>query len=514
MTYLQNYLSAAWQPQSSHTGKLLDPVTGEQLAVVGRTADGIVQGFDFARANGGAALRELNYRQRADMLVAIGKVLQANKEDYYAISLRNSGTTKNDSAVDIEGASYTLSYYAKLGSTLEKTLLVDGDAAILSKDQLFQSQHILTPTRGLALFINAFNFPAWGFWEKAAPALLSGVPVVIKPATVTAWLTHRMVADVIAAGILPPGALSMVCGSSFGLLDALQPFDVLSFTGSANTASLLRSHAAVVQNSVRVNIEADSLNASILGPDAAPGTESFDLFVRELAREMTTKSGQRCTAIRRALVPEQYYDAVAEAVSAQLTKTRVGNPRNEEVTMGSLVSREQYSDVRAGIVQLAGEAQILHDGDRQPLIDIDPGVASCVAPTLLGVRHGDQAQLVHDHEVFGPVSTLLGYRDRDHAFAMVRRGLGSLVVSAFSADDVFLASAARELGSAHGRVHLVSPAVAKTQTGHGNVMPASIHGGPGRAGGGEELGGLRGLNFYHRRTAVQGPASALQTLLA
>jgi 3,4-dehydroadipyl-CoA semialdehyde dehydrogenase len=514
MTYLQNYLSASWQPQSGPDNRLLDPVTGEHIASVGGVADGVPQGFTFARESGGVALRALSYRQRAEMLGAIGKVLQANKEAYYAISQSNSGTTKNDSAVDIEGAGYTLSYYARLGGAIASNVLMDGEPVVLSKDQLFQSQHILTPIHGLALFINAFNFPAWGFWEKAAPALLSGVPVVIKPATVTAWLTHRMVADVIAAGILPPGALSIVCGSAAGLLDALQPFDVLSFTGSAATAGILRSHPAVAQHSVRVNIEADSLNASILGPDAAPGTESFDLFVRELAREMTTKSGQRCTAIRRALVPEKYYDAVAQAVGAQLAKVRVGNPRSEEVSMGSLVGRDQYDSVCEGIARLSAEAQVLHDGSRQPLIDADAAIASCASPTLLGLRDGDQARLVHDHEVFGPVSTLLGYRDGDHAFALARRGLGSLVVSAFSADDTFLATAARELGSAHGRVHLVSPAVGKTQTGHGNVMPASTHGGPGRAGGGEELGGLRALNFYHRRSAVQGPASVLQALAA
>jgi 3,4-dehydroadipyl-CoA semialdehyde dehydrogenase len=514
MTYLQNYLSGDWQPQSAQSNKLLDPISGEHIASVGGAADGLPQGFAFAREHGGASLRAMSYRQRADMLAAIGKVLQANKEDYYAISQSNSGTTRNDSAVDIEGAGFTLSYYAKLGGAIDTNVLMDGDAAVLSKDQMFQSQHILSPVRGLALLINAFNFPAWGFWEKAAPALLSGVPVVIKPATVTAWLTHRMVADVIAANILPPGALSIVCGSAAGLLDALQAFDLLSFTGSASTAGVLRAHPAVAQHSVRVNIEADSLNASILGPDAAPGTESFDLFVRELVREMTIKSGQRCTAIRRALVPQHYYDAVAEAVGAQLAKVRVGNPRNEEVTMGSLVSRDQYDGVRAGIAHLSAEAQLLHDGTQQAMLDIDPAIASCVAPTLFGLRDGEQAALVHDHEVFGPVSTLLGYRDGDHAFALARRGLGSLVVSAFSGDDAFLANAARELGSAHGRVHLVSPAVGKTQTGHGNVMPASTHGGPGRAGGGEELGGLRALNFYHRRSAVQGPASVLQALRA
>jgi 3,4-dehydroadipyl-CoA semialdehyde dehydrogenase len=511
--FLRNYLSGNWQPETTATNFLCDPVTGEELARTGGRAEGLDAGFDFARTRGAAALQAMTYGERAAMLAEVGKVLQANRDAYYEIALANSGTTQADSAVDIEGATFTLNYYAKAGAALgaARTLL-DGAPASLSKDQLFQSQHILTPVRGLALFINAFNFPAWGLWEKAAPALLSGVPVVVKPATVTAWLTQRMVADVIAAGVLPPGALSIVCGSSAGLLDALKPFDVLSFTGSADTAAQIRSHQAIVRHSVRANIEADSLNSAILGEDAAPGTPAFDLYVKEIVREMTTKSGQRCTAIRRALVPARHFDAVAEAVSARLAQVTVGNPRNAEVRMGALVSRDQYDSVRQGITALAAEAGILHDGSKQTLIDADPDVAACIAPILLGVADADKASLVHDHEVFGPVSTLLGYRDADHALALAHRGLGSLVTSVFSADETWLAKAACALAGSHGRVHIVTPEVAKSHTGHGNVMPASIHGGPGRAGGGEELGGLRGLGLYHRRSAVQASAATLQQI--
>lgn len=512
-TFLRNYLSGTWQPEASVSHTLRDPVSGQELAATGGRAEGLDAGFEFARTRGAAALQALTYGQRAALLADVAKVLQANRDAYYEIALANSGTTQADSAVDIEGAAFTLNYYAKTGAALgDARLLLDGAAAALSKDRSFQSQHVLTPVRGLALFINAFNFPAWGLWEKAAPALLSGVPVVIKPATVTAWLTQRMVADVVAAGVLPPGALSIVCGSSDGLLDALKPLDVLSFTGSAATAAHIRSHAAIARHSVRANIEADSLNSSILGEDAAPGTPAFDLYVKEIAREMSTKSGQRCTAVRRALVPARYFDAVAEALSARLARITVGDPRNPEVRMGSLVSREQYDHVRHGIATLAGEADILHDGSKQPLIDVDPKVAACVAPTLLGMRDADRAALVHDHEVFGPVSTLLGYRDPDHALSLAHRGLGSLVTSVFSADDAWLAQAACALAGSHGRVHTVTPEVASSQTGHGNVMPASVHGGPGRAGGGEELGGLRGLGFYHRRSAVQGSAATLQKL--
>ncbi|NEX60803.1 3,4-dehydroadipyl-CoA semialdehyde dehydrogenase [Noviherbaspirillum galbum] len=511
--FLRNYLSAAWQPEGEIGSILRDPVTGAELATVGGRAQGLEAGFAFARTHGRQALQQKTYGERAAMLGEIVKVLQANRDAYYEIALANSGTTKADSGVDIEGAIFTLNYFAKLGGSLgDARVLLDGAPASLSKDQLFQSQHMLTPVRGLALFINAFNFPAWGLWEKAAPALLSGVPVVVKPATVTAWLTHRMVADVVEAGILPPGALSIVCGSSAGLVDSLGTFDVLSFTGSAQTGATIRSHDAVVRHSVKTNIEADSLNASILGEDAGPGTPSFDAYVSELVREITTKSGQRCTAVRRALVPQRYYEAVAGAVADKLSGISVGNPRNPDVRMGALVGREQYDAVKEGTAFLQREARVLFDGNRNPLVDADPAVAACLGPTLLGVHDGDQASLVHDHEVFGPLSTLLGYRDQAHAVALAHRGLGSLVTSVFSADEPWLAATALALAGSNGRVHTVTPEVARTQTGHGNVMPASIHGGPGRAGGGEELGGLRGLSFYHRRTALQGSAATLQKL--
>lgn len=511
--YLRNYLAGTWQPESATVHTLLDPVTGEVIATTGGTADGLQAGFNFARGNGKRALQAMSYGQRAVMLAEVAKVLQANRDAYYDISLTNSGTTKADSAVDIEGAIYTLGYFAKLGAALGDTqVLIDGTTDVLSKDQMFQSQHILAPVRGLALFINAFNFPAWGLWEKAAPALLSGIPVVIKPATVTAWLTHRMVQDVVNAGVLPAGALSIVCGSSTGLLDAVQPFDVLSFTGSADTAATIRSHSAVARYSVRANIEADSLNSAILGEDAAPGTAAFDLYVSELVREMTTKSGQRCTAIRRALVPATHYNAVAEAVSSKLQAVTVGNPRSDGVRMGSLVSREQYDSVQAGIRRLATEATLVHDGRNMTLMDVDQTIAACVAPTLLGVRDASHARLVHDHEVFGPVATLIAYSDTEEAVQLAHRGHGSLVTSVFSADHRWLAATGRELAGSHGRVNLVSPDVGRTQTGHGNVMPQSIHGGPGRAGGGEELGGLRALGFYHRRSALQASAATLAHL--
>ena len=512
---LLNHLGGAWHAGRGAGTALLDPVLGNELVRVDATGLDLAGGFAFARDQGGAALRALTYRQRGELLGAIVKVLQANRDAYYEIATANSGTVKNDSAVDIDGAIYTTGVYAKLGATLgERRFLVDGEAASLAKDGVFQSQHLQVPTRGLSLFINAFNFPAWGLWEKAAPALLSGVPVVVKPATATAWLTQRMVKDVFDAGVLPAGALSVVCGSSAGLLDALQPLDVLSFTGSADTAQLIRSHAAVAQHSVRVNIEADSVNSALLLEGEAPGSAAFELLVKEVVREMTVKSGQKCTAIRRVFVPEALYGAAAEAISARLAKTTVGNPRNETVRMGALVSRTQLNAVREGLKGLQQQAEVLHDGARHALVDADPAVACCVGPTLLGSRTPDSAARLHDTEVFGPVATLLPYRDAAHALALVRRGGGSLVASVYGSDAGALATAALDLADHHGRVHVVSPDVAAAHSGHGNVMPQSLHGGPGRAGGGEELGGARALNFYHRRAAVQAAPAVLAALTA
>ncbi|MDR7094556.1 3,4-dehydroadipyl-CoA semialdehyde dehydrogenase [Hydrogenophaga laconesensis] len=512
---LPNHLGGQWQTGNGAGTPLFDPVLGTELARVSSAGLDLAAGFAFAREQGGKALRALSYGERAALLAAIVKVLQANRDAYYEIATANAGTTTKDSAVDIDGGIFTLGYYAKQGEALGSArALLDGERIRMGKDPVFQTQHILQPTHGVALFINAFNFPSWGLWEKAAPALLSGVPVIVKPATATAWLTQRMVKDVIDANILPPGALSVVCGSSAGLMDQLQPFDVVSFTGSAETARIIRSHPAVAERSVRCNIEADSLNSALLDPAATADGEAFNLLVSEVVREMTVKSGQKCTAIRRVFVPRALYDAAAQAIGARLAKTSVGNPRNESVRMGSLVSAEQKTSVLEGIATLRAEAEVLFDGSSAALVDADAAVAACVAPTLLGSREPAKAKVLHEVEVFGPVATLMAYDSIGQAYELIRRGEGSLVCSVYSTDPAFTASAALELGSAHGRVHAISPDVAASQTGHGNVMPMSLHGGPGRAGGGEELGGLRALGFYHRRSAVQASSAALDVLAA
>lgn len=510
---LPNHLAGRWQTGTGAGTPLFDPVLGDELVRVDAGGLDLAAGFAHAREVARRALRAMSYRERAARMAQAAKVLQANRDDYYAIALANSGTVRSDSAIDIDGGIFTLGHYAKLGETLgERSHLLDAEMVRLGKDPAFQSQHVMVPIRGLALFINAFNFPAWGLWEKAAPALLSGVPVVVKPATATAWLTQRMVRDVVDAGVLPAGALSVVCGSSAGLMDALQPFDVVSFTGSADTAGVIRAHPAVSRRSVRVNIEADSLNSAWLLPDVQVGDTAFELLVSEVVHEMTVKSGQKCTAIRRVFVPEALLETVADAVTAKLKGIQVGNPRNSGVHMGALVSREQLNTVRDGLARLKTEAQVLHDGDDHALVDADPQVAACHGPTLLCVRDLDATHHVHATEVFGPVATLMPYRSSEQAFAMIRRGQGSLVASIYGADAQVLTQAALQLADSHGRVHVVSPDVGAVHTGHGNVMPMSLHGGPGRAGGGQELGGRRALGFYHQRSAIQASEAVLAQL--
>jgi 3,4-dehydroadipyl-CoA semialdehyde dehydrogenase len=510
---LSNYLAGRWQAGAGPGAVLRDPVLGTELARVESAGLDLAEGFAFARERGGAALRALTYRERAALLAATLKALQPQRAAYFDIAQANSGTVKSDSSVDIDGALYTLGYYAKLGESLgERRLRLDGDPDRLAKDPLFQSQHVLVPRRGVALLINAFNFPAWGLWEKAAPALLSGVPVIVKPATTTAWLAQRMVKDVIDAGVLPPGALSIVCGGAGGLLEQLGPFDMVSFTGSADTAARIRAHPAVTERSVRANVEADSVNCALLMPGEARDGEAFRLLLREVVREMTVKSGQKCTAIRRIFVPHEICAAAAEAIAAQLAQVTVGNPRNPTVRMGALVDRNQLAAVRTGLAQLQEELEVVHDGAGHALVDADPAIACCVGPTLLGGPGAAHSERVHDTEVFGPVATLVPYGSLDEGLTLARRGQGSLVASLYGSDPAALAAAAGELADSHGRVHVVSPDVAELYTGHGNVMPQSVHGGPGRAGGGEELGGLRALSFYHRRTAVQASTAVLGRL--
>jgi 3,4-dehydroadipyl-CoA semialdehyde dehydrogenase len=512
---LTNHVGGKWVEGQGAGQALVDPATGEELARA--STDGIEMGaaLAYARDVGGPALRALTYGERAALIGKIADVLQANREAYGEIALRNSGNTPTDAAIDIDGGIGTLKFFARAGQALGAArTLRDGNLIRMAKDEGFQALHVGVPMRGVAVHINAFNFPSWGLWEKAAVALLAGVPVVAKPATSTAWLSHRMVEDVVKAGVLPAGAISLLCGGAGDLLEHLTGTDLVAFTGSADTAARIRTNANVAARSVRLNVEADSLNSCILGPDVAPGTAEFDLFVKEVAREMTQKAGQKCTAIRRIVAPRQTLGQVADAIAARLAGTKVGNPRNADVRMGPLVNKSQQRAAQEGLAALQREAHIVFDGGGKGFapIDADPDKAAFVPPTLLRADAPESAEAVHTIEVFGPVATLMPYGNADEAFALARRGGGSLVASVFSADLDFIETASLALADSHGRVLALNADAAKSSTGHGIVMPMCNHGGPGRAGGGSELGGLGALWFYHQRAALQGPAERLKAI--
>lgn len=511
---LANYVSGEWVEGKGDGTALIDPSTGEEL--VRASSDGIdlAAALDFARTTGGPALRSMSYGERAAALRAVADVLAEHRDKYFAIAQANSGNTQIDAMIDVDGGIGTLKYFAAVGKGLgDATTLKDGALEHLGKDENFRATHISVPLNGVAVHINAFNFPSWGLWEKAAVSLLAGVPVLAKPATATAQLSHAMVQDVVSANALPAGALSLVCGNARELLDHVTGFDAVAFTGSAETAQILRANPAVISRAPRFNVEADSLNTSLLGPDAGPGSAEFDLFVREVAREMTVKAGQKCTAIRRALVPAGALDAVCEALEARLSRTVVGNPRNETVTMGPIVNKAQLQSVRDGIDALSKETISVTGGEVDP-VDADDETGCFVAPTLLRCDDPKGARAVHEVEVFGPVSTLMPYDNAADAYRLAGLGGGSLAASVFTGDDDFAADATLGLAPNHGRVLVVDESIGKSSTGHGIVMPMCVHGGPGRAGGGEELGGLRGLRFYHQRVAVQGRADRLESLTA
>lgn len=490
-------------------------------AIDGRiVAQASTRGLDFgamvrhAREVGGPALRALTFHERADILRALAKHLGEHKEALYALSA-DTGATKRDNFFDIDGGIGTLHAFASRGrrELPSERFVVEGAPEGLSKNGTFVGTHILTPLQGVAVHINAFNFPCWGMLEKFAPAFLAGVPVITKPATATAYVAEAVVKLIIGAGLLPKGALQFVCGSAGSLLDHLTGQDVLSFTGSAATSQALRDHPAVSRHAVRFIAERDSLNAAVLGPDAAQGTPEFDLFVKEVAREMTVKAGQKCTAIRRALVPRPLLEAVREALSAQLSAISVGDPRRDDVRMGPLASLAQRDSVRDAVAEIATEAKIVFGtpsevspvgGDAQAGAFMAPVLLSCPAPLA--------ARAPHVTEAFGPVATLMPYDGVDEAVALVAKGEGSLVASVFTYDPAVAEALVFGISAYNGRVLVIDRDCAKESTGHGSPLPALIHGGPGRAGGGEEMGGLRGVFHYMQRTALQGSPARLATL--
>lgn len=513
---LESFLSGRWSRGEGVETTLVDPVSGEPLATASARGLDLAQALAFARREGQGALRSMGYAARAKLVGAAADVLAANRAKYEGIAIANSGNTKADAAIDIDGGIGTLKYYARLAASLgDARALLDEKPVRLAKAENYQAIHLMVPRRGVAVHINAFNFPSWGLWEKAAVALIAGVPVFAKPASATALLAHEMVRDVVAASVLPTGALNLLVGGAGDLLNAVTSDDVIAFTGSADTAARVRGHANVVANSVAVNIEADSINAAVLAPDAAKGGAAFDAFVREVVREMTVKAGQKCTAIRRIVVPADKADAIAEALGAKLKGTKVGDPRQDDTRMGPLVTRSQQAAAFDGIRRLVTEAAVVCGGAEPPtLAGIDQDKSAFVAPTLLKLNDATKAQAVHEVEVFGPAATIVPYRDEQQAAQLIARGGGSLVTSLYGEDHAFLARMVSEIGPSHGRLLVVDPAIASAHTGHGIVMPQCNHGGPGRAGNGEELGGLYGLRFYHQRLAVQGSTDLLASLQA
>lgn len=508
---LQNYAEGKWVAGAGGLAELRSAIDGEVIALTSS------QGLDFgamlkhAREEGGPALRALTFHQRALMLKALAEALTSKKDALYELSY-NTGATKADSWIDIDGGIGTFAVYQGKGrrELPNERILIDGAVEALSRNGTFQGLHVFTSLQGVAVHINAFNFPVWGMLEKLAPTFLAGVPAIVKPASVTSYLTEAAVRVMLEANVLPKGALQLIVGSTGDLFEHLTTQDVVSFTGSAATANKLKSHPVIVRESVRFVAEQDSLNASVLGPDAQADSPEFDLFVKEVAKEMTVKAGQKCTAIRRAMVPEALLDATQAAIAARLEKTTIGDPRNEATRMGALVSASQRNDVREKIAEISGDAKIVYG---------DPGASpfnekgAFISPVLLRCENPWQARAVHDVEAFGPVSTLMPYKDGADAVALANRGKGSLVMSAFTYDTEFARELVLGAGSFHGRIAVIDRDSAKESTGHGSPMPHMIHGGPGRAGGGEEMGGIRGVTHYMQRTALQGHPRVLSAIV-
>jgi oxepin-CoA hydrolase/3-oxo-5,6-dehydrosuberyl-CoA semialdehyde dehydrogenase len=486
-------------------------VTGKTVAKTSSDGLDFKAMADYARNVGGSNLRAMTIHERAYMVKDLGLALSARKEELYALNA-HSGATRRDGWVDIEGGGMTLFSASSQARRHfpDGHVIIDGPQEQLSKTGSWMGQHVYTSLQGLALHINAYNFPVWGMLEKLGGALIAGVPVIVKPATATAYLCEHAVRIMIESGKLPDGALQLIVGRTGDLFEHLTGQDVVSFTGSASTAAKLRSHPTVIQNSVRFVAEQDSLNASVLGPDAAADTAEFDLFIKEVANEMTVKAGQKCTAIRRAFVPENMMDAAQEALSARLAKTTVGNPDAEGVIMGALVSLSQRADVREKVAELSEQAKIIFGNpDSLEPVDADNETGAFISPILLRCDTPWDAPKIHAVEAFGPVSTLMPYKDLDDAVKLCNEGLGSLVMSLFTYDNTVARDIVLGAGSFHGRIAMINRDNTKESTGHGSPLPTMVHGGPGRAGGGEELGGVRAIKHYMQRTALQGTPELL-----
>jgi 3,4-dehydroadipyl-CoA semialdehyde dehydrogenase len=515
MQTLGSYVGGRWALGSGGFVTLVNPATEEPLA---RAASGGVDrraALVYGREKGGPALRALSFTERGALLKAMGDALQARRDTLLDLSVTSGGNTRSDAKFDVDGAIFTLAAYAELGKGLgDRRFLVDGEGVSLARSPRFHGQHIAVPRQGVALHINAFNFPAWGLAEKAAVALLAGMPVVSKPATSTCLLAHRIMEVLVEAAVLPDGALQLLVGDAGDLLEHVGPQDVVAFTGSSDTGLRIRQMPQVLRHSVRVNVEADSLNAAVLGPDADPGSETYDLFLKDVLRDMTQKAGQKCTAIRRVIVPAGAADRVREDLVDRLSAITVGNPTADGVRMGPVATAAQLTDVREGTSLLTRDGRLVFGHAQVQAVGAPEGKGFWSSPVLVEVEPGAEAPSVHGREVFGPVATVVPYAGgAAEAVALVRRGQGGLVSSVYSEDVGFTSEVALGVAPYHGRVFLGSAKVAEHSPGPGTVLPLLVHGGPGRAGGGEELGGLRGLSFYMQRVALEGSRPVIDKIV-
>ncbi|MBS1582875.1 MAG: phenylacetic acid degradation bifunctional protein PaaZ [Bacteroidetes bacterium] len=510
---LENYAQGQWVKGSGKQAELVDASTGELIATTSSGGLDFGDMLRYARTVGGPPLRRMTFPERGRMLKALALYLMERKESYYQLSYR-TGATKADSWVDIEGGIGNLFANASLRRTLgNMPFYVDGDPIKTSKGGTFIGHHIMVPKEGAAIHINAFNFPIWGMLEKVAVNWMAGVPAIVKPATVTSYLTAAMVQDIVASGIVPEGAIQLICGSAEGLLDHVEQQDVVTFTGSAGTGRKLKAHPRLIEESVPFNMEADSLNAIVLGPDAVPGTEEYDLFIKEVGREITLKCGQRCTGARRILVPENVLEDVRIALGKRLGSTVIGDPRAEGVRMGALAGKTQREEVRRALKELMQGSQIVFgDPEQVALTGADAAKGAFMSPILLHNPDPWKNQVSHNVEAFGPVSTLMPYRDLDDAVALSKLGKGSLVATIATYNDAYAQQFVWGAASHHGRMLVLNRDMAKENTGHGSPLATLVHGGPGRAGGGEEMGGKRGVLHYLQRTAIQGSPTTITAL--
>lgn len=505
MNKLQNYTNGGWVNGDGDGQILFNAVTGEPIAAASTKGLDFKAMLDYGRSVGNTALRTMTFHQRGNMLKALALHLRNHLDKFYAVSYQ-TGATKADSWVDIEGGIGNLFANASLRRKFpDEVFCIDGESHNLSKQNTFMGTHILTPKEGVAVHINAFNFPVWGMLEKIAVNLLAGMPAIVKPATVTSYLTEAVVKEIIASKILPEGALQLICGSAGDILDNVSSQDVVTFTGSATTGLLLKSNKNILANNVPFTMEADSLNCIVLGNDVQPGMPEWEVFVKEVRREMTLKAGQRCTGIRRIFVPENKMEDMWKAIASALSQTTIGNPLNEKVRMGSLAGETQRQEVKAQVQKLLASSQIVYGSlDSVEVIDADAGKGAFISPVLLMNDKPFASKEVHEVEAFGPVSTIMPYKNPDDAIALSKLGKGSLVTTIVTADEKIARHYVIGAATHHGRILVLNNECAKESTGHGSPLPLLVHGGPGRAGGGEEMGGIRGVKHYLQRTALQG----------